>query len=230
MLIYICWCSRTVSNECSELPSVTSVFSFVAIVGRSVNVSIYLQANNSLFLLLERVMSQVSAAAQSCGHVHKSAARKKVTPALEETSDRSHFGICGQMRVTTVLGEIRIEDLCVGDHLKTRSGRFSAIKQIKVTNVDSHLTMRHPEALPVMIPQGALGNDLPKRDIMVSPDQLVAEQTEDDASQKVRARDLTNSVRILGKFAEASSYYEIRLESEDDICCEGVWVKTGAAQ
>lgn len=72
-------------------------------------------------------------------------------------------GLMGGSRVLTLSGFQNIETLTAGERIITRSG-MQILKQLCVTSD----TVR-----PVIVTQGALGNDHPEDDLHIAPDQYV---------------------------------------------------------
>ncbi len=72
-------------------------------------------------------------------------------------------------RIETARGDIAVEDLTVGDSVQTADNGLQVVRWIGRAQVDAlHLTM-HPKLRPVRIAKGALGEGLPKRMLVVSP-------------------------------------------------------------
>ncbi len=71
-------------------------------------------------------------------------------------------------------GEVRVEDLAVGDIVRTRFGGLVPIKWIGHRRIDCR---RHPaqeQVWPVRVVAGAFGAGQPTRDLLLSPDHAVA--------------------------------------------------------
>lgn len=71
--------------------------------------------------------------------------------------------------ITTPLGLRRIEDLMVGDQILTRDSGFQEICWIGRRDLGLGDVIVRPQLRPVRIARGALGNGLPRRDLLVSP-------------------------------------------------------------
>ena len=72
-------------------------------------------------------------------------------------------------RILTASGERNIEDLRVGDLLKTADGRYEPIRWIGKKNISPRHLRNNPRLRPILIWAGALGKNLPKQDLVVSP-------------------------------------------------------------
>lgn len=80
-------------------------------------------------------------------------------------------------RILTPNGEVQIEDLCVADHVVTLDCRekpdapndgYNVIRWIGSTKISTLELAANPKLRPVRILAGALGNNLPKRDLLIS--------------------------------------------------------------
>ena len=71
--------------------------------------------------------------------------------------------------IETPLGPVPVEDLKVGDLVRTLDGRAEAIRWIGARRVTADELDRDPALRPVRISAGAYGPDKPARDLTVSP-------------------------------------------------------------
>jgi Hint domain/Calpain family cysteine protease len=126
--------------------------------------------------------------------------------------------------ILTATGERPIESLQIGDVVITRFGGTQRIKWIGEQHYAARFIAKNRDKIPVKITQGALGNNLPQRDLYLSPGHSLLL---DDIL--VLARDLVNGVTITQ--AEPSgiiSYYNIELAAHDCVLAEGSWSETYA--
>lgn len=72
------------------------------------------------------------------------------------------------VRIDTPEGPRRVEDLRAGDRVLVRDGTAKPIRWIASTRCGPEDLARNPRLLPVRIAAGALGADLPRRDLLVS--------------------------------------------------------------
>jgi Hint domain len=125
----------------------------------------------------------------------------------------------------TPSGERKIEDLRIGDRLKTLGGEAKSItwigRQVYRRSADS----RHPESvLPVRVARGALGPDAPHRDLFISQQHALWV-----TGLFIEAIDLVHSPSIaLQSAAELSEleYLHVKLAWHDVIFAEGVPTET----
>ncbi|SDO67490.1 Ca2+-binding protein, RTX toxin-related, partial [Lutimaribacter pacificus] len=71
--------------------------------------------------------------------------------------------------IATPQGERLVEDLAVGDRVITRDNGIQEIRWIGAKPVTGLELARDTHLKPILIRKGALGNDLPERDMLVSP-------------------------------------------------------------
>lgn len=71
--------------------------------------------------------------------------------------------------IATPRGERLVEDLQVGDKIITRDNGIQEIRWMGTRQLSGHELARAPQLRPILIQKGALGNNLPEHDILVSP-------------------------------------------------------------
>ena len=178
--------------------------------------------------LLERVMSRVPPPAEE---------KETLSPSRELASDASggaadpEFrlqGILAQTCVTTNFGKVPAHLIRVGDRVRTRIGRYLPVKDIHEYKLDLEYIERHPEALPVLIRQGAIDGRHPTQDVLLSPEQLVTLDGKHTKTNLVHARELPRSRHKVDPTLGLVAYYKFELEEPTEIFCEGIWVKSAA--
>ena len=186
--------------------------------------------NTDVSALLERVISQAPTPVQSSKPQPSAGVMGNADLLPDDEREWWLPGICGQTRVTTNFGQVPAQLLRVGDRVRTRSGHYLAIKKIRVTKLDCQFIEQRPDARPVLIPRGCLKQNLPSQDILLSPAQTVTFFATHTASKAIRAKDLARSSQAVDKTLGMVAYYELHLAAEDDVCCEGVWVKSAGVK
>jgi len=132
-------------------------------------------------------------------------------------------------RVRTEHGERSIETLQAGDRIITRHGKLAEIKSVMSGN-------ESPKDRPILIGKGALGGGLPRRDVLMAPDQdiLLAdpllEQLFDCTTAMVTPRDLLS----LDGVEEAENitplaYVQVECETPEVLFCSGLACISNAA-
>ncbi|MDP5086211.1 MAG: Hint domain-containing protein [Yoonia sp.] len=71
--------------------------------------------------------------------------------------------------IATPKGEIAVEKLKVGDRVLTRDNGIQRINWIGTKRIDFDQLKSTPQFRPILIKQGAIGDGLPERDMLVSP-------------------------------------------------------------
>lgn len=132
-------------------------------------------------------------------------------------------------RILTVDGEVPIEDLSEGDTVVTASGAARAVKWIGKRGYVPRLLSEHQRSnvLPIRFVRGSLGEGLPKRDLLVSPEHLMFLD-----EVLIPARHLVNGMSIACCDAlPIIEYFHVELPGHDVILAEGAaaesWLDTG---
>src|ERR1700722_1101799 len=123
-------------------------------------------------------------------------------------------------RIATPDGETAVEALNIGDMVATsgRQDSFYPIKWIGHRRIDPRLHCNPDAVAPVLIQRSAFADNLPHRDLLVSPDQAILA---DD--KLIRARQLINGATIRQvKTLPAIEYFHIELETHSILMAEGL--------
>lgn len=127
-------------------------------------------------------------------------------------------------RILTSTGEVPVEALQAGDMVVTRFGAMQKIKWIGRQSFTGAFLAKHRDRYPVRIAVGALGDNLPMSDLIVSPghSMLLGETL-------VLAKNLVNGITITqSDLPDLVDYYGIELKSHDCLLAEGVWSESFA--
>jgi len=121
-------------------------------------------------------------------------------------------------RIATQRGEIAVEELREGDLVLTASGEQRPIRWIGERRLDL-TTHRRPESLfPIRIRRGAFAENMPQRDLLVSPDHCLFVDGE-----LIPAKLLVNGMTIVqDRAVRAVHYYHIELDAHDVLLAEGL--------
>jgi hypothetical protein len=125
-------------------------------------------------------------------------------------------------RIATPSGELAVEDLQIGDLIRTAAGAAKPVKWLGRRSYSADAVAAARQLVPVLIRKDALGSGLPARDLMVSP--MHALHIDDSF---IPASALVNGVSILRReTAGAAEYIHVELHDHDVILAEGVPAET----
>lgn len=82
-------------------------------------------------------------------------------------------GLAPMTRVRTNFGDVHAAALRKGDEVLTRTGQYLPILWLTRIRLDEQLLAQKPDSNPVVIMAGALGPNLPRQEIIVSPRQII---------------------------------------------------------
>src|SRR6185312_6536272 len=124
-------------------------------------------------------------------------------------------------RILTPGGAVAVEDIAVGDQVMTvvDGNRMpQPVKWVGQRQIDLTQHPRPELAAPIRIRQGALGENLPERDLLVSPPHCVFMD-----GKLIPAKLLVNDMTIVReREATFVSYYHIELEQHAVLIAEGI--------
>ena len=130
--------------------------------------------------------------------------------------------------IETVHGPRTIEDLTEGDLVLTADAGPQAIRHISKTTLSAQRLADRPEFRPVRIAAGSLGNGLPDRDLVVSPQHRLllggwrAELLFGNREVLAPAKGLLNDTSILRETApQAVTYIHLGLDAHNIIWANG---------
>lgn len=146
------------------------------------------------------------------------------TPGDVASDDGSSFVVCfvAGTRIATPAGWASVEDLRIGDLVLTADGRAAPVCWVGMQTVVSFFA--DPlHAFPVRIAAGALGEGLPVRDLLVSPDHaLLIDGTLVQAGALVNGTTIVRETSMPDRF----TYYHVELDDHALILAEGVTAET----
>lgn len=122
-------------------------------------------------------------------------------------------------RVLTRRGEVAVEDLVVGDKVVTLSGKGPALKPVvwigrRRVDIAGHTA---PDKVrPVRVSRGALAENVPHRDLVLSPDHALFLD-----GMLIPAKVLANGATIVPDERSEITYFHVELESHDVLLAEG---------
>jgi hypothetical protein len=121
-------------------------------------------------------------------------------------------------RILTTNGEIPVESLKIGDMVITAAGTERPIEWIGHRAYITHFANANPNLLPILFKAGALGNQLPRRDLYVSPKHAMFID-----NALIPAEYLVNGASIIktARTETPLTYWHIELQTHDVLLAEG---------
>jgi hypothetical protein len=138
--------------------------------------------------------------------------------------DEGAYIVCflAGVRIATPLGDRAIETLAPGDLVLTHDGRAAPVKWLWVQTVSTFFADPLRVA-PVRVRAGALGENLPARDLLVSTDHgLWVNGALVQAGALVNGRTITREAELPERFC----YFHVELQDHSLILAEGVPAET----
>lgn len=134
--------------------------------------------------------------------------------------------------IATPKGARKVEDLGVGDRVITRDNGIQEIRWVGARAL-SGAELEHAVNLkPVLIRQGALGNDLPERDMMVSPNHRVLVANDktalyfEEREVLVAAKHLVSLEGVDVVDVSGTTYIHIMFDQHEVILSDGTWTES----
>ncbi len=129
---------------------------------------------------------------------------------------------CRGTLIATDKGEVAVETLAIGDRVSTRTGTLRPIKWIGRRSYGGRFVMGRTDILPVCFKAGSLADNVPARDLWISPHHAMYFEDEARGGVLIEAKDLINGVSIVrAEHVEKIEYFHIELDSHDVIVAEG---------
>lgn len=125
-------------------------------------------------------------------------------------------------RILTVNGEVAIEHLREGDLIVLEDDTFLPVQWIGRRYVECARSPWRSDVLPVRISSGAIGENMPKRDLLVSPGHSLAIERE----WLIQAGQLVNGHSITQSEVAEITYWHVELERHAVIFAEGLAVES----
>ncbi len=132
-------------------------------------------------------------------------------------------------RIATAKGERKVEELQVGDRIITRDNGMQEIRWVGARKMSGEELAAKEHLRPVLIREGALGNGLPERDMMVSPNHRVLVANDktalyfEEREVLVAAKHLTDVEGIDVVDVSGTTYIHIMFDQHEVILSDGTW-------
>lgn len=135
-------------------------------------------------------------------------------------------------RILTMQGQREVEKLVPGDKVMTRDHGFQSLRWIGCRHVSGAEVKQFGSVLPVRIEKGALGENMPDRDLLVSPEHRVmvsgvnvAAITGDDEGL-VAAKDLVGRPGVTVEKLDEVVYFHLMFDDHEMVLSEGTWTES----
>jgi Ca2+-binding RTX toxin-like protein len=134
--------------------------------------------------------------------------------------------------IATPRGEVLVEDLQVGDRVITRDDGIQEIEWIGKKKISGQDMKQDPKLRPVMIRKGSLGNGLPERDMLVSPNHRMLVANEDtqmlfeEREVLVAAKHLVGHEGIHQVDLMGTEYIHVMFDRHQVILGDGAWTES----
>ena len=134
--------------------------------------------------------------------------------------------------IATPKGERRVETLEVGDRVITRDNGIQEIRWVGSRKLTGRELAQAEHLRPVLIRRGALGNDLPERDMMVSPNHRVLVANDktalyfEEREVLVAAKHLTGLEGVDVVEVSETTYIHIMFDQHEVILSDGTWTES----
>ncbi|WP_168193122.1 Hint domain-containing protein [Rhodophyticola sp. CCM32] len=135
-------------------------------------------------------------------------------------------------RIATPKGEVAVEALQEGDKIITRDNGIQEIRWIGSRTLQRAELRRAPYLRPVLIQAGSLGEGLPERDMMVSPQHrmLVAgDRTQlyfEESEVLVAAKHLVNHGSVQWLDPLRATYIHFMFDQHEVVLADGAWTES----
>ena len=132
-------------------------------------------------------------------------------------------------RIATQKGEVPVEDLMPGDKVFTRDNGLQPLRWMGRRDLGAAELRAQPRLQPVLIRRGALGRDLPERDMLVSPQHRMlvtsdmAEIMFEEREVLIPAKHLTGLDGVDAVETGAVSYLHLMFDHHEVVLADGAW-------
>ncbi|WP_022703120.1 Ig-like domain-containing protein [Pseudorhodobacter ferrugineus] len=134
--------------------------------------------------------------------------------------------------IATPKGEVPVESLTAGDRIITRDSGIQELRWIGQRKFDwAHLTA-NPHLRPIMVRRGSLGNGLPERDMMLSPNHRVLVSNDrtslyfDEHEVLVSAKHLVGGKGIFEVESIGTAYIHLMFDQHEVVLSDGAWTES----
>ena len=134
--------------------------------------------------------------------------------------------------IATMRGERLVRELRPGDKIITRDNGFQEIRWIGTTTLHAADLIRAPHLRPILIRRGALGANLPERDMMVSPNHRMLVGNDktrlyfDESEVLVAAKHMTGTAGVSEVEVPKITYTHFMFDRHEVVLANGCWTES----
>lgn len=134
--------------------------------------------------------------------------------------------------IATSKGERLVEELQVGDRIITRDNGIQEIAWMGHKEMSGKQLLQNPHLQPILIKAGALGNGLPERDMMVSPNHRVLVASEltqlyfEENEVLAAAKHMVGADGIHAVDVMQTTYIHFMFERHEVVLSNGAWTES----
>jgi hypothetical protein len=131
--------------------------------------------------------------------------------------------------IATPKGEVPVEGLRAGDQIITRDNGIQTIRWTGARHLDWAALSANPHLKPILIRQGSLGNGLPERDMLVSPNHRMLVASDRTAlyfaerEVLVAAKHLTGAKGVQAIDSMGTTYIHFMFDRHEVVLANGAW-------
>ena len=131
--------------------------------------------------------------------------------------------------IATPRGEVDVAELCAGDKVVTRDNGLQEIRWVGRKTLTAAEIATRGDIAPIMIRKAALGNGLPERDMIVSPNHRMLVSNEkaallfEDHEVLIAAKHLTSMDGVEAVDLAEVTYVHIMFDRHEVVLSDGTW-------
>ncbi|MEL7116680.1 MAG: Hint domain-containing protein, partial [Pseudomonadota bacterium] len=135
-------------------------------------------------------------------------------------------------QIMTAKGEMPVEMLRPGDRVMTRDDGFQEVAWLGRRDLTAGQVLHAPKLRPILIRKGALGHDLPLRDMWVSPNHRMLETGAAVQMLMGETEVLTAAKHMIGRAGihqarpRATSYIHMMFDRHQIVMADGAWTES----
>ena len=134
--------------------------------------------------------------------------------------------------IATPRGEMPVESLKAGDRVITRDNGIQELRWTGQRKFDWAQLAANPHLRPIMVRRGSLGNGLPERDMMLSPNHRVLVSNDrtslyfDEHEVLVSAKHLIGGKGIFEVESIGTTYIHLMFDQHEVVLSDGAWTES----